>query len=135
VFEAVPLDVEEWPTLGPQEKGVSAWSLAGRPEPRKVTGDRTACAAVEVADHLRSGARKTLSTASGPVPPRDQACGRPSSKEAVMAETYSGEFYCVKCKEKREASGEVHVNDKGTRMAKAKCPVCGTNLNRILGKA
>jgi transcription elongation factor Elf1 len=52
-----------------------------------------------------------------------------------MAETYSGEFYCVKCKEKREASGEVHVNDKGTRMAKAKCPVCGTNLNRILGKA
>ena len=39
-----------------------------------------------------------------------------------MAETYSGEFYCVKCKEKREASGDVHVNDKGTRMAKAKCP-------------
>jgi transcription elongation factor Elf1 len=53
----------------------------------------------------------------------------------TMAETYSGEFYCVKCKAKREASGEVHVNDKGTRMAKAKCPVCGTNLNRILGKA
>ena len=50
-------------------------------------------------------------------------------------ETYKGEFYCVKCKEKREASGDVHVNDKGTRMAKAKCPVCGTNLNRILGKA
>ena len=45
------------------------------------------------------------------------------------------EAYCVKCKAKREASGEVHVNDKGTRMAKAKCPVCGTNLNRILGKA
>ena len=52
-----------------------------------------------------------------------------------MAETWSGEFYCVKCKAKREADGEVHVNDKGTRMAKAKCPVCGTNLNRILGKA
>jgi transcription elongation factor Elf1 len=57
------------------------------------------------------------------------------SKEAVMAETWSGEFYCVKCKEKREAEGEVKVNDKGTRMAKAVCPVCGTNLNRILGKA
>ncbi|HEX6515564.1 DUF5679 domain-containing protein [Nocardioides sp. TF02-7] len=52
-----------------------------------------------------------------------------------MAETWSGEFYCVKCKEKREAEGEVKVNDKGTRMAKAQCPVCGTNLNRILGKA
>jgi transcription elongation factor Elf1 len=57
------------------------------------------------------------------------------NKEAVMAETWSGEFYCVKCKAKREASGEVRVNDKGTRMAKAVCPVCGTNLNRILGKA
>ena len=33
----------------------------------------------------------------------------------VAEETYEGEFYCVKCK--------------------AKCPVCGTNLNRILGKA
>ena len=52
-----------------------------------------------------------------------------------MAETWSGEFYCVKCKEKREAAGEVKVNDKGTRMAKAVCPVCSTNLNRILGKA
>ena len=51
------------------------------------------------------------------------------------AETWSGEFYCVKCKAKREASGEVRVNDKGTRMAKATCPVCSTNLNRILGKA
>jgi len=59
----------------------------------------------------------------------------PIGKEAVMAETWSGEFYCVKCKAKREASGEVRVNDKGTRMAKAVCPVCSTNLNRILGKA
>jgi hypothetical protein len=57
------------------------------------------------------------------------------TKEAVMAETWSGEFYCVKCKAKREATGEVKVNDKGTRMAKAVCPECGTNLNRILGKA
>jgi hypothetical protein len=56
-------------------------------------------------------------------------------KEAAMSETWSGEFYCVKCKEKREASGEVQVSDKGTRMAKGVCPVCGTRLNRILGKA
>ena len=52
-----------------------------------------------------------------------------------MAETYSGEFYCVKCKDKREASGDVVVNDKGTRMAKATCLVCDTNLNRIFGGA
>jgi len=61
--------------------------------------------------------------------------GARTSEERTLAETYSGEFYCVKCKAKREATGEVQVNDKGTRMAKAKCPVCGTNLNRILGKA
>lgn len=53
----------------------------------------------------------------------------------MAEETYEGEFYCVKCKAKREAKGIVVVNAKGTRMAKAKCPVCGTNLNRILGKA
>jgi len=60
----------------------------------------------------------------------------PSEKEFSMAEeTYDGEFYCVKCKAKVKASGHVEVNDKGTRMAKAKCPQCGTNVVRILGKA
>ncbi len=53
---------------------------------------------------------------------------------AETNETYQGEFYCVKCKEKREAEGNV-VETNGRRMAKGKCPVCGTNLNRILGKA
>lgn len=53
----------------------------------------------------------------------------------MASETYEGEFYCVKCKAKRTAKGDVVVNDKGTRMAKGKCPECGTNLNRILGKA
>lgn len=52
-----------------------------------------------------------------------------------MSESWSGEFYCVKCKDKREATGEVHVSEKGTRMAKGVCPVCGTKLNRILGRA
>ena len=56
-------------------------------------------------------------------------------KEAKMSETWSGEFYCVKCKAKREATGEIHVSDKGTKMAKGICPVCSTKLNRILGKA
>lgn len=71
-----------------------------------------------------------------PTTARGETPGWNSSKErALMAETWSGEFYCVKCKAKRTADGEVKVNDKGTRMAKAKCPECGTNLNRILGKA
>jgi hypothetical protein len=51
-----------------------------------------------------------------------------------MAETYRGEFYCVKCKAKREAEGNIVVtNDR--RMAKGVCPVCNTTVNRIIGKA
>ena len=53
----------------------------------------------------------------------------------MAEETFEGELYCVKCKQKREAKGNVVVNDRGTKMAKGKCPVCGTNLNRILGRA
>jgi len=55
--------------------------------------------------------------------------------EEKMAETYKGEAYCVKCKEKRQFEGTVNVSDSGRRMAKGKCPVCGTTVNRILGKA
>ncbi|MBV7411752.1 DUF5679 domain-containing protein [Dermabacteraceae bacterium P13115] len=51
-----------------------------------------------------------------------------------MADTYTGEFYCVKCREKRETTGDV-VESNGRRMAKGVCPECGTKLNRILGKA
>lgn len=51
-----------------------------------------------------------------------------------MAETYKGEAYCVKCKEKREFEGEIQEND-GRRMAKGTCPVCGTKLTRFLPKA
>ena len=53
-----------------------------------------------------------------------------------MADTFSGEIYCVKCKTKRQVSdAPVTVNDKGTRVAKGKCPECGTNLTRFLPKA
>ena len=47
--------------------------------------------------------------------------------------TYNG--YCVKCKEKRDFEGTVEVSKTGMNMAKGKCPVCGTTVNRILGKA
>jgi hypothetical protein len=53
-----------------------------------------------------------------------------------MADTsYSGDAYCVKCKEKKNFTGEVKVSDSGRRMAQGICPTCGTKLNRILGKA
>jgi Domain of unknown function (DUF5679)/von Willebrand factor type A domain len=71
--------------------------------------------------------------------PDNRRASLPVSKHlttaAINSEAYSGEFYCVKCKAKRNATGQVVVNDKGTRMAKATCPVCETKLNRILGRA
>jgi hypothetical protein len=51
---------------------------------------------------------------------------------ATKAQTYNG--YCVKCKEKRDFEGTVEVSKTGMNMAKGKCPVCGTTVNRILGK-
>ena len=57
--------------------------------------------------------------------------------EATMAEveTYKGDAYCVKCKEKRDFEGTVKISESGRRMAQGICPVCGTKVNRILGKA
>jgi Domain of unknown function (DUF5679) len=46
----------------------------------------------------------------------------------------SYEGYCVKCREKREFDGEEVEMANGRRSAKGKCPVCGTGMNRILGK-
>ena len=40
-------------------------------------------------------------------------------------ESYTGEAYCVKCKEKREFTGVV-VEKNNRRMAQGICPVCGT---------
>ena len=41
--------------------------------------------------------------------------------------------YCVKCRETRHvAEGTVTVTDKGRRMAKGTCPVCGTTVTRFL---
>jgi Zn finger protein HypA/HybF involved in hydrogenase expression len=52
-----------------------------------------------------------------------------------MAESYKGEAYCVKCKDKVQFEGSVKVSDSGRRMAQGICPKCGTKVNRILGKA
>ena len=44
--------------------------------------------------------------------------------------------YCVKCREKREMKDpKENVTDRGMRMAKGQCTVCGTNMAKILGKA
>jgi len=45
------------------------------------------------------------------------------------------EAYCVKCKEKKEmVDGLVTASKNGRRMAKGKCPVCGTTMCRFLKK-
>jgi hypothetical protein len=54
-------------------------------------------------------------------------------RRGTVADTYNG--YCVKCKEKRDFEGRIEVSKTGMKMAKGTCPVCGTTVNRILGKA
>ncbi|MFI0433544.1 MAG: DUF5679 domain-containing protein [Candidatus Nanopelagicales bacterium] len=52
-----------------------------------------------------------------------------------MADSYSGEVYCMKCKAKREVKDlPIEENANGRRMAKGKCPECGTTVTRIVGK-
>ena len=45
---------------------------------------------------------------------------------------FKGDAYCVRCKGKRDFEGLVFTAESGRRMAKGICPVCGTNVNRIL---
>jgi transcription initiation factor IIE alpha subunit len=48
-----------------------------------------------------------------------------------MAEEYVA--YCVKCKTKRTMQdAQVLTNEKGRRMAKGTCPVCGTKMTLFL---
>lgn len=46
----------------------------------------------------------------------------------------SYEGYCVKCREKRTFEGQEVELANGRRAAQGTCPVCGTKMNRILGK-
>jgi hypothetical protein len=71
----------------------------------------------------------TVHATAGPGGDRDTYRAR----EIGVAESYNG--YCVKCKDKRDFDGEVKVSESGRRMAQGTCPVCGTKMNRILGKA
>ena len=50
-----------------------------------------------------------------------------------MADTYNG--YCVKCKEKRDFEGDIAETKTGMRMAKGKCPVCGTGMFTLISAA
>lgn len=65
----------------------------------------------------------------------DEPCtvkaGRPPQLYRRITMEFEG--YCVKCREKRAVTdGKVEVNDKGRRMAKGVCPVCGTAITRFL---
>ncbi|MGH8988341.1 MAG: DUF5679 domain-containing protein [Acidimicrobiales bacterium] len=44
------------------------------------------------------------------------------------------EGYCVKCREKRSFDGQEVELANGRRAAQGSCPICGTKMNRILGK-
>ena len=44
-------------------------------------------------------------------------------------------FYCVKCRERKEAEVRDEITIKGKRFAIGKCGQCGTAMYRILGNA
>jgi predicted nucleic acid-binding Zn ribbon protein len=69
-----------------------------------------------------------MPTAAGWVSPADTLLWA----TVVRMATYEG--YCVKCREKREFDGEVKEMANGRRAAQGTCPVCGTKMNRMLGK-
>ncbi len=75
-------------------------------------------------------ARKKADTAP-PAAPDTSA----QTAAATPPSTASQEGYCVKCKTKRVMTDPHEVTTNGRRMLKGVCPVCGTNMNRILGKA
>jgi hypothetical protein len=57
---------------------------------------------------------------------------RPIERRGVVMADYEG--YCVKCREKRTFDGQEVELANGRRAAQGACPVCGTKMNRILGK-
>jgi hypothetical protein len=65
----------------------------------------------------------------------NDTCRSFETEEDPVADQYTGNAYCVKCKEKRDFTGEISLTKTGRPMAKGKCPVCGTTMNRILSKA
>ena len=52
-----------------------------------------------------------------------------------MADTYTGDIYCLKCKGHKQVTGEIVVNEKGRRSAKATCPTCNGPIFKFLPKA
>ena len=61
---------------------------------------------------------------------RDEDTGQQGRTRGMATEAY-----CVKCREKREMKDAQQVTMKNGRTAmQGVCPVCGTKLNRILGK-
>jgi len=52
--------------------------------------------------------------------------------DLMPGDVFTGDGYCIKCKEKREFSAVVSVV-QSRLIARGYCPVCGTKLNRILG--
>jgi Zn finger protein HypA/HybF involved in hydrogenase expression len=59
----------------------------------------------------------------------------PDAPATTPAGSAQQEAYCVKCKTKRVMKDPHETTTNGRRMMKGTCPECGTNMNRIMGKA
>ena len=75
-------------------------------------------------------------TARGSGSQNTGALGMLLKEDGPMSEK-TQKFYCVKCKgsiEVPEDQTRVETAGNGRRMRKGKCPTCGTNVTRIMGK-
>ena len=86
---------------------------------------------------VAAGARPAIRVPDGPRRyglPRANACPRPRAAHRGGAIVANYEGYCVKCREKRQFDGQEVELANGRRAAQGACPICGTKMNRILGK-
>jgi hypothetical protein len=87
--------------------------------------------ACEVAYEAASQALRTEHPGrNAPDGPKDK---RKDERKGGGMATY--EAYCVKCRTKREFEGQEVTLKNGRKAAQGQCPVCGTKVMRILGKA
>lgn len=56
----------------------------------------------------------------------------PAPPYTPVQKDYSGNAYCVKCKESVDFVGKIKTSDSGRRIAMGTCPNCKTKVNRIL---
>ncbi len=60
--------------------------------------------------------------------------GKALNPQKKSVKLNKNEFYCVKCREKRETEENITKSSNGNIYKQALCPVCGMRMNRFVGR-